>query len=62
MVEPSVFMMATKLLHHLGRVFQDNPPDHAPTRGSDRKQRMKEREKKIAMGHAEKDYVQEMYN
>jgi hypothetical protein len=61
MVEPSVFMMATKLLHHLGRVFQDNPPDHAPARGSDRKQRMKEREKKIAMGHAEKDYAQEMH-
>jgi TPR repeat protein len=58
--DPSVFMMATRLLHHLGRIFQENPPDRGRPSGSESKQRRKEREKKIAQGHAEDEYEQKM--
>jgi hypothetical protein len=53
-------MMATRLLHHLGRVFQENPPDRGRPSGSESKQHRKEREKKIAQGHAEDEYEQRM--
>jgi hypothetical protein len=58
--DPSVLTMATRLLHHLGRVFQENPPDQGRPSGSESKQRRKEREKKIAQGHAEDEYEQRM--
>jgi hypothetical protein len=46
---------ATRLLHHLGNIFRDNPP--LPARGSsvERKLLRKLRQKKIAQGHAEDD-------
>jgi hypothetical protein len=56
----SVLTMATKLLHHLGRIFQENAPDRVRPSGSESKQRRKEREKKIAQGHAEDEREQQM--
>jgi hypothetical protein len=58
--DPSVITMATRLLRHLGRVFQENPPDRGRPSGSESKQRRKEREKKIAQGHAEDEHEQQM--
>jgi len=51
---PSVFLAATKLLHHLAQTFrQDAIPPKAPMELApvDRKLRAQIREKKIAMGH-----------
>ena len=54
---PSLFVSATRLLHHMGSVFQDQAP---PLRGGvsfvDSKLRRKIREKKIAMGHKPDDH------
>jgi hypothetical protein len=57
---PSVFLSATRLLHHMSRVFQDNTP---PQKGGvgysiDKKLRRKMKEKKIAQGHKEDDQEQ----
>lgn len=57
---PSVFLSATRLLHHMSRVFQNNTP---PQRGGvgygiDKKLRRKMKEKKIAQGHKEDDQEQ----
>jgi len=51
----------TRLLHHMSRIFQDQPPP--PTRGVhivDKKLRQKIREKKIAHGHKPDDHEPEM--
>ena len=55
---PNVLLSATKLLHHLGRIFQDNsvPPAAPVVHGVDRKLRQKIRAKKIAMGHKADDH------
>ena len=55
---PSVMLAATRLLHHMSRVFQDQTPS-PPVHGGiqvDRKLRAKIREKKIAMGHKPDDH------
>jgi hypothetical protein len=59
--DPSLFMAATQLLRHMGRVFRESY--FAPSRfsGADRKLRRKEWEKKIAQGHAPGDYEQTVY-
>ena len=54
---PSLFDSATRLLHHMGNVFQDQAPP--PTGGIsfvDSKLRKRIREKKIAMGHKPDDH------
>jgi len=56
---PSVFLAATKLLHHLAQTFrQDAIPPKAPVglEPVDRKLRTKIREKKITMGHKPDDH------
>lgn len=59
--EPSAFSCATQLLHHMGRIFQEQPP-RAPIRAvsfTDKKLRQQIREKKIAMGHKADDHEDE---
>lgn len=51
----------TRLLHHMSRVFQEQPP--APMKGvrfTDKKLRQKIREKKMAQGHKADDHEPEM--
>lgn len=58
--EPSSFIAATRLLHHMSRIFQDNTP---PRRGGkiqlDKKLLRKLRQRKIAQGHKADDHEQE---
>lgn len=58
---PNVLLSATKLLHHMGRIFQDNsiPPCPPSSQRADRKLRQKIRQKKIAMGHKPDDHEEE---
>lgn len=55
---PSVMLAATRMLHHMSRIFQDNSlPKTGPTGiRIDRKRLQKLREKKIAMGHKPDDH------
>lgn len=54
---PSLFDSATRLLHHMGRVFQEQaPPPSGGISFVDSKLRRKIREKKIAMGHKPDDH------
>ena len=58
---PNVLLSATKLLHHMGRIFQDNsiPPCPPGSHRTDRKLLQKIRQKKIAMGHKPDDHEEE---
>lgn len=58
---PSVLLSATKLLHHMGRIFQDNsiPPCPPGSHRTDRKLLQKIRQKKIALGHKPDDHEEE---
>ena len=58
---PNVLLSATKLFHHMGRIFQDNsiPPCPPGSQRVDRKLRQKIRQKKIAMGHKPDDHEEE---
>ena len=58
---PNMLLSATKLLHHMGRIFQDNsiPPCPPGSQRADRKLRQKIRQKKIAMGHKPDDNEEE---
>ena len=58
---PNVLLSATKLLHHMGRIFQDNsiPPCPPGSQRADRKLRQKIRQKRIAMGHKPDDHEEE---
>ena len=58
---PNVLLSATKLLHHMGRIFQDNsiPPCPPGSQRADRKLLQKIRQKKIAMGHKSDDHEEE---
>lgn len=58
---PNVLLSATKLLHHMGRIFQDNsvPPCPPGSHRADRKLLWKIRQKKIAMGHKPDDHEEE---
>lgn len=58
---PSVMLTATRLLHHISRIFADS----APIRNSgglqiDRKRQQKLREKKQAAGHAKDDSIRSL--
>ncbi len=54
---PSVLLSATRLLHHMSRVFQEVPPPSNPARQHvNSKLMQKIREKKIAMGHKPDDH------
>ena len=57
----NVFLSATRLLHHLGQIFQQNsvPPAAPVGYQVDRKLRRKIQEKKIAMGHKPDDHEEE---
>ena len=58
---PNVLLAATKLLHHMGRIFQDNSilPCPPGSQRADRKLRQKIRQKKIALGHKPDDHEEE---
>ena len=58
---PNVLLSATKLLHHMGRIFQDNsiPPCPPGSHRTDRKLLQKIRQKKIALGHKPDDHEEE---
>ena len=58
---PNVLLAVTSLLHHMGRIFQDNsvPPAVPTGQQMDRKLRRKIQEKKIAMGHKPDDHEEE---
>ena len=54
----SAMLAVTRLLHHMGRVFQDNSLPKSSPGGIriDRKRLAQLREKKIAMGHKPDDH------
>ena len=58
---PNVLLSATRLLHHMGRIFQDNsiPPCLPGSQRVDRKLLRKIRQKKIALGHKPDDHEEE---
>lgn len=60
---PSLLLCATKLLHHMGSVFQDNsvPPANPASQHVDRKLRRQIREKKISAGHKPDDHEEQGY-
>ena len=55
---PSVMLAASRLLHHMSRVFQEQTPTPSVPGGIqiDRKRLAQLREKKIAMGHKADDH------
>lgn len=56
---PAILLSATRLLHHMSRVFQEVPPPSNPAgQQVDSKLMQKIREKKIAMGHKPDDYAE----
>lgn len=60
--DPSVMLAATRLLHHMSRIFADNAPPAKPGgQRTDRKLLQKLREKKRAQGHARDDHEQTMH-
>ena len=58
---PNVLLSVTKLLHHMGRIFQDNsiPPCPPGSHRTDRKLLQKIRQKKIALGPKPDDHEEE---
>lgn len=60
---PNVLLAATRLLHHMGRIFQDNsvPPSPLGSQRADRKLLQKLRQKKIALGHKPDDHEEEQH-
>lgn len=55
---PNVFLSVTNLLHHIGRIFQDNsiPPSLPASQQADRKYRRQIQQKRIALGHKPNDH------
>jgi hypothetical protein len=58
--KPHTATMASRLMHHLSRIFEANPPIPVPGSITDRRLRRKIREKKQAQGHAHDDHEQQM--
>ena len=57
-LRPTVLLAVTNLLHHMGRIFQDNsiPPSPPASQQTDRKYRRQIQQKRIAMGHKPDDH------
>lgn len=57
--EPSVLLAATRLMHHLGNIFREEPARYGggPLMQVDRKLRRKIHRKKMAQGHAYGDHA-----
>ena len=59
---PAVLLSATRLLHHMSRVFQEAPPPSNPVKFHvDSKLMQRIREKKIAAGHKPDDHEEQSY-
>ena len=57
LTEPQLMLAATRLLYHMGRIFQDNSlPQTGAVQHIDRKRRQKLQEKRIAHGHKPDDH------
>ena len=57
LTEPQLMLAATRLLYHMGRIFQDNSlPQTGAVQHIDRKRRQKLQEKRIAYGHKPDDH------
>ena len=57
LAEPQLMLAATRLLYHMGRIFQDNSlPQTGAVQHIDRKRRQKLQKKRIAHGHKPDDY------
>ena len=59
--DPSVMLAATKLLHHMSRIFQSNsvPPSNPAGIRIDSKRRRRLMEKRMAMGHRADDHEEQ---
>ena len=59
--DPSVMLAATKLLHHMSRIFQSNsvPPSNPAGLRIDSKRRRRLMEKRMAMGHKADDHEEQ---
>lgn len=55
---PNVLLAVTNLLHHIGRIFQDNsiPPSLPASQQADRKYRRQIQQKRVALGHKPNDH------
>ena len=62
--DPSVMLAATKLLHHMSRVFRDNSVPKSRPGGIqiDRKRLKKLQEKRMALGHKPDDHEEQWPN
>lgn len=61
--DPSILLAATKLLHHMSKIFRQNntsPPNPLNPR-IDSKRRMKLQEKRMALGHKRDDHEEQLY-
>lgn len=60
--EPSAALLATRMLHHMGRIFEDNMPTDKSSIGIkiDSKLRRKMKEKKMAQGYKQDEQEQSM--
>ena len=60
--DPSVMLAATKLLHHMSRIFRDNsmPPHNPAGIRIDSKRRKRLTEKRMAMGHKADDHEEQV--
>lgn len=57
LTEPQLMLAATRLLYHMGHIFQDNSlPQTGAVQHIDRKRRQKLQEKRIAHGHRPDDH------
>lgn len=59
--DPSILLAATKLLHHMGRIFRDNssPPHNPAGIRIDSKRRKRLQEKRMAIGHKADDHEEQ---
>ena len=60
--DPSILMSATRLLHHMSRIFQNNsqPPTNPNGIRIDSKRRRRLQEKRMAMGHKRDDHEEQI--
>ena len=60
--DPSILISATRLLHHMSRIFQNNsqPPTNPNGIRIDSKRRRRLQEKRMAMGHKRDDHEEQV--